>query len=59
MHFPAVLSNYNGVTAYIYGLFILTTASLVDTFLRDGCPSCQLTSGVKALKETHSTDLGQ
>jgi len=29
MHFPAVLSNYNGMTAYICRRFIPTTAFLV------------------------------
>jgi len=31
MHFPAILSNYNGMVAYICRRFIPTTAFLVYT----------------------------
>jgi len=34
MHFPAILSNYNGTTAYICRRFIPTTAFLVFIFKR-------------------------
>ena len=45
MHFPAILHNYNGMTAYICRRFISTTAFLVNILLKEN-QNCGVIGGL-------------